>query len=304
MKIAIIGYGAYGKATSKLLCYSGNDICCLTNDKNVSSTIICDNIKITNDYKTCLKDASIIYVLTPAINTPEVFNNIAPYVNDNTIIVLGSKGILDNAMLIEDVLKAAIPGVRYACISGPTFARDIDNLNPIGFTLATKSIDDFKFISSIYKNVNLEYSADTTGVELCGVLKNAYAIGSGIINGLDFGESTRALYIIKIIEEMKVILSSLGADENTVYTLAGLGDTILSCTSNTSRNYTFGNLVCKNFDEAQIYLKSTTVEGYGNIRILYDILHEKNIEVPILNAIYEIVFNKIDAKEIIIALTN
>lgn len=299
MKIAIIGYGAYGAATAKLLNHGDNDIYCLTNDNSIDFIVTEDNIKISSDYEKCINGSTLVYVLTPAINTPLVFKNLHKYIDDSKIIILGSKGILENKMLIEESLKSQIPDVRYACLSGPSFARDIQSLNPIGFTLATKSKDDFNYIKSVYRNVKLEYSSDTTGVELCGVLKNAYAIGSGIIHGLNFGDSTSALYIMGVILEMKKILDSFGANPNTVYTLAGLGDTLLTCTSNTSRNYTFGSLLCTNYADAKKYLKKTTVEGYGNIKILYELFNMKNIDAPLLNTIYEIVFNKADPNNII-----
>ena len=192
-----------------------------------------------------------------------------------------------------------MPKRRYACISGPTFARDIDALEPIGFTLATKNKEDFDMIKKVYKNVKLEYSNDTTGVELCGVLKNAYAIGSGIIEGFKYGDSTRALYITSVISEMKTILKGLGGHENTVYSLAGLGDTLMCCTSPSSRNYSLGFLKCTNPDTVDEYLKNTTVEGYGNIKVLHELLHKKNINAPILNTIYDIIINNANPKNII-----
>ena len=304
MKVAIIGYGVYGKATAKLLNNSGVLVYARTDDKSYTSIRIEDGIKVTNDYKECLRDASLVYVLIPAVFTQDAFKSLKEYISDDMIIILGSKGILDNGMLIEDALKSEIFRPRYACISGPTFAKDIEALEPIGFTIATKSKDDFEIIKKVYHNVKLEYTSDTTGVELCGVLKNAYAIGSGMIDGFKYGDSTRALYITSVINEMKNILSSFGAEPNTVYSLAGLGDTLMTCTSNTSRNYTFGNLFSTNHDKVKEYLDNTTVEGYGNIRVLHELLHQKSIDAPILNKIYDIVMYGSSPDDLIKLLLN
>lgn len=304
MKIAIIGYGVYGKATAKLLKTSSNEVFVRTDDENYNIMKEENGIKISTYYVDVLKDAKLVYVLIPAVYTKDALKSIKNYIDEDMIIILGSKGILDNSMLIEDALKSEMPKVKYACISGPTFARDIEALEPIGFTLATKNKEDFEIIKSVYRNVKLEYTSDTTGVELCGVLKNAYAIGSGIIDGFKYGDSTRALYITSVISEMKIILNGLGGQENTVYTLAGLGDTLMTCTSNTSRNYTFGNLFSTAPEKVRGYLDNTTVEGYGNIQVLHELLHKKSIVAPILNTIYDIVMNDSSPDNLVKLLIN
>ena len=300
MKITIIGSGVYGSATAKMLNNSGNDVTVWTEKENIDEIIIGEGIKVTNKYEDALKDAKLVYVLTAAKYAPSIFEAIKNLVRDDMTIILGSKGILENGGLMEDVLLSVIPKAHYAVVSGPTFAHDIGELEPLGFTVATHEKDRFDVIKSAYKGIKIEYSQDTTGTELCGVLKNAYAIGSGMLNGFNYGPSIRSLYITSVLNEMKKILKSMDANIETAYTLAGIGDLILTCTSNNSRNFTFGTILASNDREKTMkYLEETTVEGYENMKVLSKLFEEKSIDAPILNMLYEIVRNGRNSKDII-----
>ena len=300
MKISIIGSGVYGCATAKMLNNAGNTVFVWTEKTDTSLVDLPRDIVVSNDYKTCLDDAELVYVLTSAIYTPSIFKNIKDLIKENMIVILGSKGILGDGMLIEDAFKREMPNMTYAIISGPTFAKDIGALEPLGFTIAAKNEKDFQKIARAYKDIKLEYTSDTTGVELCGVLKNAYAIGSGMLSGFNYGDSIRALYITMVIREMMDIFRQYGLREETACTLAGLGDTLMTCTSPNSRNFTFGvHIATKSKEEVLEYLKNTTVEGYENIKILHKLFLSKNIEAPLLSMLYEIIVNGVDAKSII-----
>ena len=300
MKIAIIGSGVYGLAMANLLNKSGNKVTVWTEKENPKEIIVPDGVTCTHNFKECLDGAKNVYILTSAKFVSGILDSIKPYIDNEMCIILGSKGILESGAMLEEVLKEKLPNSTYAIISGPTFAVDIAHLEPLGFTIATESINTFKTIKSSFKGVKIEYSSDTTGVELSGVLKNVYAIGSGMLEGFNYGYSARCLYLTEVAKEIKSIFSQIGAKEDTILSLAGIGDLVLTCTSPNSRNYTFGSIVgIGTNDERREYLSKTTVEGYDNLKILYKLLKEKSIDAPILKVLYEIVMSDKDSKELV-----
>lgn len=290
MNIAVIGSGIFGISVANMLKESGNNVTIWTEFEDTSKIIAPKGIKVTNDFKECLRDAKHIYILTAAKYTEDIFKSIKSYIKDEMTIILGSKGILENGQMIEEVLKKIIPNVNYAILSGPTFAVDVAELEPIGFTIGAKNKKTYTEILKTIKNVKIDYSKDTLGIELCGVLKNAYAIGSGILEGFNYGPSTRCLYITLVLKEIKSILNALKCDKNTTDLLCGIGDLVLTCTSLNSRNFTLGSIIGLGKKKGKDkFLETTTVEGYDNLKILYNLFQSKKIETPILNVLYDIV---------------
>lgn len=289
MKVAIIGSGVYGKAIANVLVHNNCEVVMWT-EKTDNSVIGPEGVTITNSYEKVLKGANLVYVLTGSKFTESVFLGMKNYLTEEMLVILGSKGILDSGELIIDVFEKIIKSARMAVISGPTFAVDVAALEPVGFTLATKDYDDYLKVKTAMSSVHLEYSDDIIGTEMAGSLKNAYAIGSGILGGFDYGNSVRCLYITRVLNEIKSIFKSVNAKEETVLTLAGIGDLVLTCTSLNSRNFTFGSILSLNKEGAkEEYLKNNTVEGYENLHIYKKVLQEKNIDAPILMCVADIV---------------
>lgn len=289
MKTTVIGSGLYGQAMAKLLLHNQNDVTIWTHEQDVTLVDVPEGSKVTNSYEEALEGTKLVYVLIGSQFSESVFNGIKPYVNDEMIFILGSKGVLKNKVQIIDLFKELLPNCKFAVISGPTFAQDIYNLNILGFTLATKEKEDYELIKKCMNSIHLEYSDDLIGTEMCGSLKNAYAIGSGILESFSAGYSTRCLYVTKVLNEMKKIFEQIGAKPETVLTLAGVGDLVLTCTSSNSRNFTFGTIISSdNKENADNFLAAHTVEGYENLNLYHEIFKDKNIDVPILETVYNI----------------
>ncbi len=304
MKIAVIGSGVYAKAMARLMVHNGLEVTIWT-EGEVSKVIVREDMKVTNSFKEALDDAKMVFILTGSKFVPNVLEEMKSYAKDDMLFVLGSKGILENGVLLSEVFENILPEFNYAVISGPTFAVDINALEPVGFTIGCKDIENYQLIKNSLKTANFEYSKDITGIELSGTLKNAYAIGSGILSGFNYGNSIRCFYLTKVLNEMQTIFRGLGADENTVLTLAGIGDLVLTCTSLNSRNFTFGSLLSiGNKENTEIYLKNTTVEGYENLKVFNEFLTRKNIDAPIIKKVYDIVVESRDAEELIDLLMN
>lgn len=300
MNISIIGTGAYGSAMANLLLNSGNKVTMWTEKKNLDEIMKPDGAVITNDYTKCLESANAVFILTAAKFVPQVLRDIKEIVEKkDLLVILGSKGILEEGLL-EEILLKTIANPRYAIISGPSFAIDIAELEPLGFTIATKNDSDYTLIKNLFKNIKCEYTDDTKGVSLSGVLKNAYAIGSGILESFNYGQSTKYLYLTMVLNEMKKIFDQIGAKNDTANFLCGVGDLFMTCSSLNSRNYTFGNIAgLGTLEEKKNYLEKNTVEGYDNLKVLYKMFKEKSIEAPILNEIYNIVIKNSEKKKLI-----
>ena len=149
----------------------------------------------------------------------------------------------------------------------------------------------------------MEYTNDIIGTELCGSLKNIMAIISGLINGMMLSETTKALFYTQATKELKKLLKELNGDINTTYLLCGIGDLLLTCTSSKSRNYTLGNMLAtSNKNEIMTYIENNTVEGYTTLISIYQIIKSKNITSPLIETLYEIIFENTNVEKILTAL--
>lgn len=290
MKIGILGSGVYAKAISNVLLQSDCSVIMWTEKEDLKDVVVQEGTFLTNSFEEVTRDTEVIFVLTGSQFVKSVLQGIAPFIEKNTLVVLGSKGILEDGTFPLELVEEILPNNPYAIISGPTFAVDIASLEPVGFTIGTAQKTHFEILKKCLKTVYLEHSEDTLAIEMCGSLKNAYAIGSGLLSGSNFGHSTMCLYITKVLKEMSGIFAKMGANSQSVSTLAGVGDLVLTCTSEGSRNFTFGTILALgNTSEKESYLKTHTVEGYENLKAYVALFAKKNIEAPILNCVYKVV---------------
>lgn len=305
MKVSIIGSGVYGKSMGKLMISKDNEVMMWTEQKDFTKVDAHKDIRLTNSFKDIASFGDVIFILTSGKFVKSILTSLKGYVTKEHLIVLGSKSILEDGSLMTDLCGSILPDNRYGVISGPTFAKDIDALHPVGFTLATSTLDDFDLIKSILKDTYLEYSSDLIAIEMAGSLKNVYAIGSGIIEGLNIGHSTKCLYVALALKEIENIFASLGLDSSSTTTLATLGDLILTCTSRDSRNYTFGTMLAtKTKREYTEYLNSTTVEGYDNLIAYKKLFTEKKIDAPLLYSIEKIISGSSSTSSLLDKLKN
>lgn len=320
MKICILGSGAYGIALASVLDENKNDVYVWTKFKEemnelentkkcskLNNISISNSIKITTDLEKAMKGAKIILIATPAKFVRDVIKEVKKYY-DNQVICIASKGIEDDSCLfLNEVISEYIKTEDIAVISGPSFAIDVIKKNPVCLTLASKSEKAKKYIFEVFSNnhFKLEYTKDIIGTEICGSVKNIIAIASGILDGLKMPESTTSFLITESISEIKKLIISLGGDESTVLTYAGIGDLILTATSEKSRNYSFGKLIVSNVNKKEIndYIKNTTVEGLYTLNSIIKLTKEKNIDIPLFNIIYDVIYNNKKPQEILNYLT-
>lgn len=296
MKVGVIGSGVFGLAIANLLLNNKNDVCIWTEKEDPSEIIIPDDLDITNDYEEIIKDKDIVFILTSSKYVPVTLENIKNYISPNVPVVLGSKGLLEDGTRLSEVLKEKLPNNPSAIISGPGFAKDVYCLEPVGFTIATEEKSIFEMIKKCLSNTTLEYSKDIQAIELAGALKNAYAIGSGIIDGLGLSYSTSMLYLTLVFQEISKIYEEMGSAKDSLTSLAVFGDLVLSCTSNNSRNFTYGTLLGKNSFKAQEFVSNNTVEGYQNLKALSSLFESFSVDTPILDKLASIVSGVIEPR--------
>lgn len=309
MKVGILGTGAYGMALSNILIDNNCDVVMWTkfeeekqqleinggNDKLIPNFKISKKIKITTDIKECIEQKELLIIAIPAAFVQSVCEEMKPYINNNNILI-ATKGIQQKTgKFMHEIVKENLNTVNIAAISGPSFAIDIVSRMPIGLSIAVENENQKHIIEKSLRNnyVKLRYSNDIVGVELCGAIKNIFALASGILDGLGTNESTKSMFLTEVIHDMKKIINSFGGDENTVLSYAGIGDLLLTCTSIKSRNFSLGKIIGMKKEKNIIddYKNTTTVEGLYTIESIYELLKAKNEDVPIINKIYDIVIN-------------
>lgn len=307
MKIAILGTGAYGLSLALMLNENDNQIKLWTkfeeeyktlifnsgNPKLLPKVILPKEFSYTTNMEECLKDSDIIFITVPAAHVDSVSFELSKYYN-NQYVCLGSKGIeQDTCMFVSDVFLQNIKTDKLAVLSGPSFAVDIASYVPIGLSLASNDKDTANVIKSALENkyMKIRTCNDVLGVEICGSIKNIIAIACGIVDGMGFPESSKAMLITESMHDIKELIDALGGNKKTIMSYAGIGDLILTCTSTKSRNFTFGKMVGlgKTFDEIEEYKNNTTIEGLYTLQSIYKLLKNRKVKIPIIDIMYKII---------------
>lgn len=317
MKVTVLGAGAYGIALSLMLNENNCDITLWENfeenanilrdtrenKKVLPGVIIPDNIKITSDLALSVENSELIIIAIPAGFVDDVSSKLKKYVKKNQHICIASKGIeQDTCLFVDDVVLKNINTKKISVISGPSFAIDIARKAPIGLTIASKNNKTIDIVEKALQNETLKLRKinDIIGTEICGSIKNVIAIASGIIDGMGLPESTQAMFITESLLDIGELIKALGGNKKTILTFAGFGDLLLTCTSTKSRNFTFGKMIGENQSKEKVnyYIKNTTIEGLYTLKSIYKLLKNKKVNIPIIDLIYDIVFNNCDPNEI------
>ncbi len=318
MKVAILGTGAYGIALSLMFNKRINDIILWTkftdeleylennrhDIKKLANVKIPDNIHITNDFDLAISNANLIVIAVPAAFVEDIGQMLKGKIKDNQHICIASKGIeRDTCSFVHDILLRNVYTDNLAVISGPSFAVDIANDNPVGLSVASHNPKTIELLKNTLQNdsLKLRETDDIIGVEICGSIKNVIAIASGIINGMDYSDSTQAMFITESLHDIKNLIDTLGGNKNTILSFAGVGDLLLTATSTKSRNYQLGYLIGSNAPKSQIdkYIQNTTIEGLYTLKSIYQLLGDKKVDMPIIDLIHGIIYDNVDPKKLI-----
>ncbi len=305
-KIGILGGGVWGSALAKLL--SRSRVYIFARDKKIVHSInehklnpklkyavFNDNVTSTSDL-TNLQKLDYLIITLPSQNIREVLKKYSMK-NKNQQIIIGSKGIeIESKLFLKDVVGELINTENISILSGPCFSHEVVQNLPTAVTLAAPNRKIFDEINMLFgnKNFRLYFSDDLIGCQLGGAVKNIYAIAAGITNGLNLGENSKSALISRSFAEIVRLGNVLKINSNTLFGLSGLGDLILTCNSLKSRNTHFGYLIASQQKiSIEDHLKSqTTTEGYFTVKAVKKIAEEKKVDMPIMEAIYNILHNK------------
>ena len=313
MKIGIIGGGVWGSAIAKLL--SNNKVCIITRDTKIVTSInehrfnprlkyavFNENVSATADLNEA-KDMDYLFLTLPSQKIRDVLSKVDLSKNTQEIII-ASKGIeIESCSFLSDVVKEVSKNTNINILSGPCFSEEVSQNLPTAVTFASSNKKSFENINSLFhnKNFRIYYSDDLIGCQIGGALKNIYAIAAGITLGLNLGENAKSALITRSFVEITRFGEAMGAKKQTIFGLSGLGDLMLTCSSLKSRNTKFGQLISStNNPDIDDILKSQQItEGYYTVKAVKNIADDKKIEMPIMNAIYNILYNQYNIKDVI-----
>ncbi|MDD4624464.1 MAG: NAD(P)H-dependent glycerol-3-phosphate dehydrogenase [Bacilli bacterium] len=312
MNIAILGTGAYGLSIALMLNENNNNIKMYTkfeeelnilynnngNPNLLPNIKLPDSIEYTTNMEYCINNSDIIFIMVPAGYVDDISKELKNYYKDQYICI-GSKGIeQDTCLFVDEVVRKNINTSKIAVMSGPSFAVDIASFVPIGLTLASKDENTLNMIKNALENkyLKLRTCDDIIGVEICGSIKNIIAIACGIIEGMKLPESSKAMLITESLHDIKELIDALGGNKKTILSYAGIGDLVLTCTSNKSRNYTFGKMIGSKKSKNIInkYISNTTIEGLYTLKSIYKLLNNKKVNIPIIDIMYKIIIENED----------
>ena len=317
MTIGILGGGVWGSALARIL--SQHKVIIYARDENIVKSInehkinpklkyssFNENVSATSSLSD-FTDITFLFIALPAQKIREVFKELK--ISKIKNIILCSKGIeISSSKFLTEVINELTNYKTISVLSGPSFSSEVSQNLPTAITLATEKKKDFDKISELItsKNFRMYYSPDLIGTQIGGALKNIYAIASGIAEGLNLGENAKSALISRSFVEMTRFAEKFKANKNTLFGLSGLGDLILTCGSHSSRNTQFGiKIASSKYENFSDLIQSQEVtEGYYTVEAVYNISKKNNIEMPIMESVYNILYNKYDLKEELIKLLN
>ena len=305
MRIGLFGSGAYGMALSSILVHNRHEVMMWTkfeedtikktrkNEKYLPGYTIEPEVEVTSSVEECIKGSDLLIIAIPAAYVDSLCREMQPYIKDNQILI-ATKGIEQGTgLFMSELVEKYLDTRNIAVISGPTFAIDLISKKPAGLAIASKAPETILMARQALQNsyIKLRETTDLIGVEICGSIKNVIALSAGMLEGLKANESTKAMLITEAVHDMENILDAFDCDKRTVLSYAGIGDLLLTCTTEKSRNYSFGKLIGSKPTQSKIddFIKRNTVEGYYTLESIYQLLKDKEVSIPIIDLIYEIV---------------
>jgi glycerol-3-phosphate dehydrogenase (NAD(P)+) len=269
---------------------------------------LADNIAPLDSLGTAISDCRFLLIAIPSKGFRGLLQDLKPMIDDDMAVFWASKGFeIDTGLLLHEVIEQVLPGQRYGVISGPTFASEVARGMPAALACAGNDEATTEAFAECLRTQHFRAytTADVIGVELGGALKNVLAIAVGVADGLGFGANTRAALMTRGLAEIMRLGTRLGARPETLMGLAGLGDIILTCTDNQSRNRRFGLALGqgKTVSQAEIEV-GQTVEGLRAAKAIYNKARQLQLELPIVNEVYRLLYENKSPEDAVRDLEN
>jgi glycerol-3-phosphate dehydrogenase (NAD(P)+) len=317
MKAAVIGSGAWGTALAIRLCKNGHDVTMWTFEKDLvdemistrrnprlSGAVLPEELKISSDYA-CASGCDLVVIASPSFPLRSVCKGVAPYVDEKAVVVSVTKGLEAGTHLRMSEVAAQEIGREVVVLTGPSHAEEVSVDIPTGLLAASSEKWQAEFVQDAFMSdaLRIYTSSDPVGAELGAALKNVIALCAGIADGMGCGDNTKAMLMTRGLTETARLGVALGAQKETFAGLAGVGDLIVTCTSMHSRNRRAGILIGQG-KPAQEAMKEVgaVVEGYYAAKSAYELGKAQNIDMPITEAAYQVLYEGADVKEAVLSL--
>lgn len=308
--LTIIGAGSFGTALAIALARNGHNVLLWgynsqhikklqeqrCNQVYLPDIRFPENLFLETSLETAITASDNILIAVPSHVFHQVLYNIQPYLDQHSRIIWATKGLEHGTgRFLQEVAREILgEKIPLAVFSGPTFAKELAIGWPTAMTIAASDVEFGKELQQLFhcdKSFRVYKSSDMIGVQLGGAAKNVIAIGAGISDGMGFGANARIALITRGLAEISRLGSAMGAEFSTFMGMTGLGDLVLTCTDNQSRNRRFGILLGKGIDikEAERQI-GQVVEGYLNTKEVYTLAQRIGVEMPIVEQIHQILY--------------
>ena len=312
MKVAVIGSGAWGTALAIRLHKNGHEVTMWTFEKELipemettrrnprlPGALLPEGLSVSADYA-CARGCKMVVIASPSAPMRSVCRGVAPYIDEDAVVVSVTKGIELGTQLRMSQIVAQETGKEVGVLTGPSHAEEVSVDIPTGLLAAcpNQSLAEFVQDAFMCDTLRVYTSSDPIGAELGAALKNVIALCAGISDGVGYGDNTKAMLMTRGLTEISRLGVSLGAKKETFAGLAGVGDLIVTCTSMHSRNRRAGILIGqgKSAQEAMQEV-GAVVEGYYAARSAWELGQRQGIDMPITEAAYKLLYEGMPLKE-------
>ncbi|MDY6971213.1 MAG: NAD(P)H-dependent glycerol-3-phosphate dehydrogenase [Thermodesulfobacteriota bacterium] len=317
-KIAVIGAGSWGTTLANLLAEKGLDVDLWVREEEVLHQIrnehtnrvflpgakLNQRLKAVGSFDEALFGKQLVVLAVPSHVFRKVFKQMVPFLKSGMSVIMATKGIENETqMIMSQVVESILPGhdnLNFACLAGPSFAKEVWQKYPTAVTIACNDLEHAERLQRLFSTdfFRVYVSGDLTGVQLGGALKNVIAVAAGTADGLKFGHNARAALITRGLAEITRLGVAMGANPHTFAGLAGMGDIVLTCTGDLSRNRMVGLKIGKGMSLEEITATMKMVaEGINTTRSARDLGRKIGVDMPITNQVYQMLYNGKGPKE-------
>ena len=312
MKVSVVGSGAWGTALAIRLHKNGHDVTMWTFEKDLIEEMeqtrrnprlpnaeLPEGLKISGDYA-CVRGSRLVVIASPSFPMRSVCRGVAPYIDEDAVVVSVTKGIEDGTCKRMSQIVADETGKKVVVLCGPSHAEEVALDMPTGCLAACEDQALAEFVQDAFMSeyFRIYTSSDPVGAELGAALKNVIALCAGVCDGLGAGDNTKAMLMTRGLTEIARLGVAMGAHKDTFAGLTGVGDLIVTCTSMHSRNRRAGILIGQGLGVQEAMKEvGAVVEGYYAARSAWDLCRKQGIEMPILEATYRVLYGEMTAAE-------
>lgn len=317
MKIAVVGSGAWGTALAIRLHKNGHDVVLWTFERDLITqmtqtrenprlpgALLPEGMDISGEYS-CVSGCELVVVATPSFPIRQTCRSIAPYLDAEAVLVCVTKGLEPGTQKRMSEVVAEETGHRVVVLTGPSHAEEVAQEIPTACLAACEDRALAELVQDVFMAdcFRIYTSSDTVGAELGAALKNVIAMCAGVTDGLGCGDNTKAMLMTRGLTEMARLGVSLGAKKETFAGLAGVGDLIVTCTSMHSRNRRAGILIGQGVPVQDAMRQvGAVVEGYYAAESAWQLCRKQNVEMPILQAAYSVLYEGASAEQAVLNL--